>query len=39
MESSFRCSKCGGQLESSDNAPVVEFLEKRIKQIEEELKQ
>ena len=39
MESSFRCSKCGGQLESSDNAPVVEFLEKRIKQIEDELKQ
>ena len=39
MESSFRCSKCGGQLESSENAPVVEFLEKRIKQIEDELKQ
>jgi transcription initiation factor TFIIE subunit alpha len=39
MESSFRCSKCGGQLENSDNAPVVEFLEKRIKQIEDELKQ
>ena len=39
MESSFRCSKCGGQLESSDNAAVVEFLEKRIKQIEDELKQ
>jgi transcription initiation factor TFIIE subunit alpha len=39
MESSFRCSKCGGQLESSENAPVVEFLEKRIKQIEVELKQ
>ena len=39
MESSFRCSKCGGQLESSDNAPVVEFLERRIKQIEDELKQ
>ena len=39
MESSFRCSKCGGQLESSENAPVVEFLEKRIKQIEAELKQ
>jgi transcription initiation factor TFIIE subunit alpha len=39
MESSFRCSKCGGQLESSDNAPVVEFLDKRIKQIENELKQ
>ena len=39
MESSFRCSKCGGQLESSDNAPVVEFLEKRIRQIEDELKQ
>ena len=39
MESSFRCSKCGGQLESSDNAAVVEFLERRIKQIEDELKQ
>ena len=39
MESSFRCSKCGGQLESSENAPVVEFLERRIKQIEDELKQ
>jgi len=39
MESSFRCSKCGGQLESSDNASVVEFLERRIKQIEDELKQ
>jgi len=39
MESSFRCSKCGGQLESSENASVVEFLEKRIKQIEDELKQ
>ena len=39
MESSFRCSKCGGQLESSDNAPVVQFLEKRIRQIEDELNQ
>ena len=39
MESSFRCSKCGGQLESADNAPVVEFLDRRIKQIEAELKQ
>jgi transcription initiation factor TFIIE subunit alpha len=39
MESSFRCPKCDGQLESSDNASVVEFLEKRIKQIEDELKQ
>ena len=39
MESSFRCPKCGGQLESSDNAAVVEFLERRIKQIEDELKQ
>ncbi len=39
MESSFRCSKCGGQLESADNAPVVEFLERRIKQIEDELEQ
>jgi len=38
MESSFRCSKCGGQLESSDNGPVVQFLEKRIRQIEDELK-
>jgi transcription initiation factor TFIIE subunit alpha len=38
MESSFRCSKCGGQLESTDNTPVVEFLDKRIKQIEDELK-
>jgi len=39
MESSFRCSKCGGQLESADNTPVVEFLDRRIKQIEAELKQ
>jgi transcription initiation factor TFIIE subunit alpha len=39
MESSFRCSKCGGQLESTDNGPVVEFLDRRIKQIEDELKQ
>lgn len=39
MESSFRCPKCGGQLESSDNAAVVEFLERRINQIEDELKQ
>lgn len=39
MESSFRCSKCGGQLESIDNTPVVEFLDRRIKQIEDELKQ
>jgi transcription initiation factor TFIIE subunit alpha len=39
MESSFRCSKCGGQLESADNAPVVEFLDRRVKQIEAELKQ
>jgi len=39
MESSFRCPKCGGQVESTDNAPVVEFLERRIKQIEGELRQ
>ena len=39
MESSFRCAKCGGQLQSSDNTAVVEFLEKRINQIDDELKQ
>jgi transcription initiation factor TFIIE subunit alpha len=39
MESAFRCSKCGGQLENSDNSDLVKFLEKRIEQIENELKE
>jgi transcription initiation factor TFIIE subunit alpha len=38
MESSFRCPNCGGQLGSSENTSVVDFLEKRIKQIEQELR-
>lgn len=37
MESSFRCPKCGGQLESSDNSQVIEVLEDKIKQIQAEL--
>jgi transcription initiation factor TFIIE subunit alpha len=37
MESSFKCAKCGNQLESSDNADMVTVLEQRIEQLELEL--
>jgi transcription initiation factor TFIIE subunit alpha len=37
MESSFKCAKCGNQLESSDNADMVAVLEQRIEQLELEL--
>jgi transcription initiation factor TFIIE subunit alpha len=37
MESSFRCSKCGKQLESLDNAADVAILENKVQMIEAEL--
>jgi len=37
MESSFKCSKCGNQLESSDNAAIISTLEVKIDQIVAEL--
>lgn len=37
MESSFKCGKCGNQLESSENSDMVSVLESRIERLEAEL--
>lgn len=38
MESAFRCLNCGEQLKNVDNSKIIEFLTKKINQLEEELK-
>jgi transcription initiation factor TFIIE subunit alpha len=37
METSFKCGRCGNQLDSSDNAKLVSGLESRIQRLEAEL--
>jgi len=37
MESSFKCSKCGNQLDSSENAGMISVLESKIDKLEAEL--
>jgi transcription initiation factor TFIIE subunit alpha len=37
METSFKCGKCGNQLDSSDNAELVTTLDSRIEKLEAEL--
>jgi transcription initiation factor TFIIE subunit alpha len=37
METSFKCTKCGNQLESSENAEMVTVLESKIGRLEAEL--
>jgi transcription initiation factor IIE alpha subunit len=37
METSFKCGKCGNQLESMENADVVGVLESKIEKLEAEL--
>jgi transcription initiation factor TFIIE subunit alpha len=37
MESSFKCGKCGNQLDSSENADMVSILESKIEKLEAEL--
>ncbi len=37
MESSFKCGKCGNQLDSSENAEMVSILESKIERLEAEL--
>ncbi len=37
METSFKCGKCGNQLESSENADIVSVLESKIEKLEAEL--
>jgi transcription initiation factor TFIIE subunit alpha len=37
METSFKCGKCGNQLESIENSEVIGVLETRIHQLEAEL--
>ena len=39
MELVFRCPKCGGFLRPYDNRPVIEALEKKVRELEEELDQ
>jgi transcription initiation factor TFIIE subunit alpha len=39
MESSFKCTKCGSQLDNKDNSTLVMTLEEKIKKIESELSQ
>jgi transcription initiation factor TFIIE subunit alpha len=37
METSFKCGKCGSQLDSSENAELISGLESRIQKLEAEL--
>jgi transcription initiation factor TFIIE subunit alpha len=37
MESSFKCGKCGNQLDSSENADMITVLESKIEKLEAEL--
>jgi len=37
METSFKCTTCGEPLHRLDNAEIVDFLEKKISEIKEEL--
>lgn len=37
METSFKCAKCGNQLESIENAEIIVVLETKIHQLEAEL--
>jgi len=37
MESSFKCGKCGNQLDSSENAEMIAVLESKIEKLEAEL--
>jgi transcription initiation factor IIE alpha subunit len=37
MESSFKCAKCGNQLDSSENAELIVVLESKIEKLEAEL--
>lgn len=37
METSFKCGKCGNQLESTENSGVVGVLESKIEKLEAEL--
>lgn len=37
METSFKCAKCGNQLQSIENADIVEVLETKMQQLEAEL--
>ena len=37
MEHLFKCSKCEGKLEHYDNSKAIEFLERKIKQLKEEI--
>jgi len=37
MESSFKCSKCGKQLESVENSQYVTVLEGKIERLDAEL--
>jgi transcription initiation factor IIE alpha subunit len=37
METSFKCGKCGSQLDSSENAALISGLESRVQKLEAEL--
>ena len=37
METSFKCAKCGNQLQSLENAEIVSVLESKIQRLEAEL--
>ena len=39
IESAFRCTQCGAQLKSVDKRMVVEFLDKYIRKLEDELRE
>mgnify|MGYP000032268913 FL=1 len=37
VENFFKCPSCGGSLQHFDNSKVVEFLEKKVESLKEEL--
>jgi len=37
LENEFKCKICGGHLESFNNDLIIQFLEKKIKEIEEDI--
>ncbi|MEM3607382.1 MAG: transcription factor [Candidatus Bathyarchaeia archaeon] len=38
LETAFMCSKCGGHLESVDNSRIIAYLERKVEEIEGEIK-
>ncbi|MEM0104617.1 MAG: transcription factor [Candidatus Methanomethylicia archaeon] len=37
LENGFKCSVCGGNLETFNNSLIIQFLERKIKELEEDI--